>query len=999
MCKRIFSGFVAFTVALGAFVSMPFLMGAVNPNYNENLAWSFDPPAQNAQVFSGRIITVTNSELNANTSGNDFMFAADISSWTKEINTTTTIGGALNMNRFNNFKDANVKDALPYFVSPPSQRQNPNVFILGNNFNENTKSKASFTSQEIELEADGFFVASVSYYAVGGFGAFALVPNDEAPLDDNYVPQIELGQQEWNGANGAVEAQSDWRIAQFFIKTDPLHAQKFSIRLSLGTNIPSLGVIYFQSPQVLQVSEERYNNLYNTANTATKKVVDLSGGLIENYVKADGRSIVMKNDVWVYEEGYDETTAGNFNFVHRPAEKTMQAGAFTTGSFAGRVMSADIPARLNIKEQTQFFLYNASGARNVDFLMISPKTEKPVEWKLDNPFLVRRHQIYMISFYAIGGTAATLRMRDSTWSNDVETAELYTEEKAINMAATTTGTKNGWTLNTFFVSGATGKDMPIDIDFIVQNDAESVGAWLTFDAFDIQRVSNEYYDEHGVEGNTFKIAKNESTSPVANSLMNMGRPASIKNPYPLTPVDWNDNSYAGELNLIRSGIVNTEVSHWNMYNNYGHVLGIPAPINGYSENNNVFMMQNLGLTWQTTQTKPFQLESDRVNIISFYINRQFASNDFNFWITATVKGREVVNLDLSDQHEGWKQYTIAIKESSVTNREVTLKFNLGTADRLSGAGVVFIDNIDVKSIDLDAKMPTNAEYVDLTDSFPFFTGGGFDGLIVKAGEQLEIRNINTEKTVSAKNSLTETLDAGEFYEYRVRAYISPNATATHICEPKITQSIEKGVIKYEREDCADAADHVYGVNFRLDGFEGGFENLKYADIQNMKGLDAEGYAELVFYIRPDNTNELALVVEFGNSTFSYATTVYIKSISLKKITTDDFTLAKESYDKEKAIFDKENKKKKPNQDELKRSAFEHTFMSFITQSWNPEEETNTTPKTRQPFQWHIIVPSLIMGAAVLIALIGFLVRRFKFKLHMDKKYTTYASDDRTSRKK
>ncbi|MCL2228501.1 MAG: hypothetical protein FWC00_01585, partial [Firmicutes bacterium] len=48
---------------------------------------------------------------------------------------------------------------------------------------------------------------------------------------------------------------------------------------------------------------------------------------------------------------------------------------------------------------------------------------------------------------------------------------------------------------------------------------------------------------------------------------------------------------------------------------------------------------------------------------------------------------------------------------------------------------------------------------------------------------------------------------------------------------------------------------------------------------------------------------------------------------------------------------------------------------------------------------YVIVPAVITAVAILVALIGFLVRRFKFRVHIDRKHTSYASDDRSARSK
>jgi hypothetical protein len=202
---------------LTSFVSLPFLLGAGNPYYDENWAYTFLEPSQSHEAFSYKTIDVAGGQLTEFLSqGNDFVYAPSISNWKGNVD-TNAIGGAMNILRFGDFRTTNVStNALSYYTVAPDTIGNNYVFMMGNNLYEDTRRSASFTSNEIVLPANGYYIVSVDFYAVKAFGAFDLVPGNESSLDDGFggemTPRINLSQASFSGggANGIPYYDPDY---------------------------------------------------------------------------------------------------------------------------------------------------------------------------------------------------------------------------------------------------------------------------------------------------------------------------------------------------------------------------------------------------------------------------------------------------------------------------------------------------------------------------------------------------------------------------------------------------------------------------------------------------------------------------------------------------------------------------------------------------------------------------------------------------------------------
>ncbi|MDR0462013.1 MAG: hypothetical protein LBG88_01605 [Christensenellaceae bacterium] len=965
--KRNLATVVSVVLIIGA---LPFALGATNPKYNKNAGFSYLAPEQSQTIFTTRSVELNNANL-AKESANGFVFSADISGWDKKATDTTTIGGALNLRQFSRFKSDYIKRDLSYLKTPPMNIGNDTVFFISNNLHEATASTASFTSPNTEFQADSYYVVSVDFYAVQGFGAFYLIPEEE--FDDNFIPKIDLPQVSYAAeGNPGLVNQSSWKTAQFFVKTDVMETRSFKLGLYLGSmTAESRGAIYFQNPRIDQVNLETFDRIYaeemaDTRESHLKMLLDLeSKDVIENNFKiAEDHGVTFERNVVDPKQTVDTELFGTYS---RPS-----------------ISSSSIPALLNFEDVDYINLPKKSGVAD---LMLIAANNGEASIKLSEPFLIRRHQIYMLSFYSLAysGVNSSMRIRDTQWRD--KKADEFFDSGHKSLTISNKLELNGWNINTFFLTGENYYDALCDIEFWVGQQDSPANDYVIIDpsSFKINRISQEYFEKHGqgLTENSILLDTSTATSSIANSYFNLGTIRSVESPYPLKAKDWELNYAEGNDDLVLSGIVNTELEHWTRYanagvgepSNYGIATVCPGIIGGASPNNNVYMMQNKGRAWQTLTSPAIALGSGVTNLVSFDIMRQYIPADgLVFSVSAFVKGREISKLDLSKSRGGshsivstdWEHYTFAINASVIANHELSLVFSLGTETSNSPAAIVFIDNVLFNQTDKD--IPSDAVKTDLANPLKFFEGAGAQ--LTLLGDSLFIRNNNASMASSAVNTFTESISGGSFYEYRLKVKIVDNLKAYHLCVPEYpTDSNDINDFRGLSIDSPD--DHEYGLNFTLDGFEGGIKNIKYEDVKDMEVLDEDGFTELVFYVRPDQDGDLTLKIAFGDEFMAVTGEIYIRDIKLKQIEEQDFLDAKEQY--KDAIY-----------------------AAFITESYVPQEDTTKGP--RAPVQWWVIAPSLIMAVTILVAIAGFLLRKYTFRLHIDKHHTSYASDDRSARR-
>jgi len=771
----------------------------------------------------------------------------------------------------------------------------------------------------------------------------------------------------------------------FLCYTDYLSDITVSLGLFLGEmgGRASGGVVYYDNVRISQVTQDLYQSAWNNTRPALRQELDL-----RNHVLTE------------FDMRYYDVTLSNFN----PAFSRL-----TGIEMRNNIRNVEIPGVLGFEDHNQVRVWGHSSHAVHNVMMLSAETGIASMTTRDmnlrdrdgarrDTFTLGKNALYMVSFYSLSSPMAqsSFRIRDERfdWNHVSQHLTLFDSgHMGINESGTVH--RNNWALNTFFVTGDVLDDKEVYFEFWIGQEGQAASGWLLIDDFSIVRVSNEYFETHRDADGVQKVERptHSPTAAIPNAHFNYGTVRSAATPFPLRADSWTLET--GDPQHTISGIVNTYPTHWNTHargGNYGIAIN-PRGIRGAHPNNNVFMMQHTRATWQRLSAGEFSLprnEDDRYHILSFEIATVHRpENGMNFFAVLELGGKPISYINLGHERRSgstpvlthWRNYSFAIRDSQITSRNVSISFIMGE-ERPDGRhinaapAVGFIDNIRLSSsnnrgnadIFVDLSNPAGFRVSAINNQSLFFRPRDARAAVANVFNSRDgindILRIETNyfRNTVVENTLTEELSSGNFYEYRVEVRILLH---------EVNNARARRIWQFDdRWNVIDEPDDLdYGVTFRLDGFSGGFENIKPENLVNMSGHDRD-WTTLSFFINADSTRDLNLEIEFGNQWRSVWGIVEIRSMSLHQIEQEEWEQA--------------------------RTDAVHGTAILTEREWTPQRPpAQDTTRERSDLNF-LIIPSIIMGVTILFAIAAVSFRRIKFRRHIRMRHTSYAADDERS---
>ena len=959
---------------------------------------SFAAPNQSDRFTSQPITDILNPAFTDNVP----VFSPTVSGWHGHGQNPNIVMGVYNTHEFDAFINGQFSgiDAgqIPHMfpIESSSSVTEHNVLVMASKNLQGTS--ANFSQTLPEFHADGFFRVTVDFMAVDTNtrpSAIYLTPT-QSFVDGRQNPSITL--------NDGL-----WRTATFLIKTDALEEVTFNLALHLGrSGQTGTGAVYYDNVTVTAYSQTNFAPLwehaYNNDNPLTS-LVDLRVSHIED-IQLPHMAHYEQNSSIVMHENFNSSS----NFIPLGNHSQYTAQIFP------HIPMYQIPRTLNFRYVEE--IHGTNTVHEGDGAMLVSAINSRAGVRYRNPLYsndfslqVGLNELFMISFYSLSTDDSFITIRDTRWGTvQPDFVDIFNSGFLPLQSANTPSadSRNGWVLNTIFLRGAALNDTNftnLNIEFWVGGQNDATG-YMLIDEFSIVKITQEYHDRHLGRLNSLEVNLDglEVTADIDNSHFNLGdnrnttvllpnQNRTISARYPLIAHDWNVEiegvavTNHEEEDRIINGIVNTSVGHWARYGTlatsnvgggsnpaYGPASNAnPGRIGNRSAFNNIYMLQNVEPTHQRVTSSTFILPSDSINIISFYATVDLMSDD-NVWAVIEVDGREVSRIRIESNI--WREYTIEIQTSVFTSPSCTISFVMGDEVLRNTTGVMFIDDVLLNQIHTDTPDMT----VNLSDASqlhrdgrPLFfenaRGFGEETSILTFNQSYNILNIATPgnpKHARIVNTFTETITPGTRYRFTV--YVPVNSM--RVDAPAQGQNV------LEDDYIPD-----WGISLTLiDGTDemltsGGFINLKNEDIQrfaNLKGVPRmvgdrmEICIPFTFIIHPGQNIDLALQIEFGNELQPVVGQMSILETVLEEISLNEFNV-------------------------LSNTA----GVRVITTAVRPPDPEVTTPTPGFSFDW-LIIPSLIMGLAVIIAVTGFTIRRIKFKKHIAKSHNTYARDDSRS---
>ncbi len=758
--------------------------------------------------------------------------------------------------------------------------------------------------------------------------------------------------------NFAVEgiAPQTWQTYYFYISTGAKE-QSVTIDLWLGTDeMPSTGVAFFDEVRGSQLSENAYY-----ASIANKE----DGGKHFEEKALGGRNIIDTNSI---NFNFEKDNSGAINTLVDWKED----GEKTPGAHA-RVFDLDE----GIFTNTTSLAYPGHdlSANNTKALAMWTEEEGYISLK-SQPFEIKSMARYKITARVkttelTGGFSISARETDKI-KNDFEYLSFYTPKSVTSNAISANGTNkfiNEYSEVSICVQGHDRYDSEIELVLnLGSKDAKAKGG-VVVDNIVLEVIDSASFEENS----SLVLGTSESADgAIANGNFNKAEPQDNKLTYPVSPANWKIET-SGLGHKQEAGIINIYNKYFEKYNFYWNEgLANPGSPNKYGTTddvNNILMLFNDTADFQNITSDPFKLEAGSFNKLSF----RFKTLGEGTKINVRLEDEDGVVLlnDKAIASDEWADYECEINAGEAST-SVKLIIELGNSKE-KVKGYAFFDYVELiasskeafdnaqTKVDLSGFMLSldpNGEISNNISSSSAFKGeievgsiGAANGGIIKGkdndsyfyiDDKGEIKSIddgslttnaliietNTPSTYKLSSVFKLTTEADKYYSLSFRLLTSfPGFSGEH-------------------KHGDDVIDGKFGVSVGLSGFD---------SVKNLTSND--GWKEFTILFKASSANEANFSMSLVSDCLE--TTGYAYMTDIKWQTSDEETFNAASG----------------------KSSFGKTLFTSKAANTTDDEkpgDDNSASTETDNMLW-ILIPSLIMGAAVIIAVIGFGLRHVKFK--------------------
>ncbi len=812
----------------------------------------------------------------------------------------------------------------------PNSITDPNnyVYMINNGLNS---TRAGIVSEEFTLDANSHYIISVDV-------ATSLpVFSSRATTEVESVASVYLTGGDINESFTAINTNKNWRTYNFYISTDNFSSTTVTLELWLGIkNLQSsVGAVLFDNARALKYDNNEFFTRLNSQN-------------FTNTNSKYGNYSLTAIDDMVTNASFEDVSLTGWTASYNPNSPMSQVFDGVT-TLDQNFDSATVG---NLSNPGTNLKYN-----NINALYIN-NTEKAGVAYTSDWLTIERQTYYKLSVYVKTQNITENGASVSIVPENEDLSAVTFED--IQTTVTTNSITNNWTKYTFYILGSPFQNERISIklalgDVDATEDLENnlVKGAVFFDDIEVYSINYNQYTNASEDSYTKKVQlyTDGTASTITNAFFNLAD-ANYEGVYPLAPASWtinNDNT--------NSGIISTNKDHFNTHSsNYGYIsledIGFTRLQYDQSDkaDNNLLMIYNPNADFTTYTSASYSMSDNTYYKLT--IDSKTLTNG-NAYIEIVNDSTTLAEFTFSS-NEAWSTYTIYFY-NTYGSKNIQVVLGLGTESENSD-GYAFFDNVIMETIEADefegATANSNTKVIDLSKEEFTLISSETDGIytrpynwtievenedLIDAGvlvgdtNKLVISSIQNDTDVRFTSNFTYTLDTANFYTLTFRVYVEG-----------LTDLEDSGII-------IGLSDTDY----------------KFEKITNNEE------SEFIFYISGEVQSTInpyfGLVTKGANT----AVNAYLSSLELETISEVDFNNMKTSIDEE--------------------AEDAPTNVIVIGTTKSEEEDTTTTPVGGNSFDW-ILLPSLIIGLALIIAIVGVIIRRTKFKKISRTKVANY---DRT----
>lgn len=821
--------------------------------------------------------------------------------------------------------------------------------------------REGYKSSEITLEANSHYYFQIamkteSFNEATEFGSIYL-----SGLKDKDGNKVE--------ASFEKQTAKSWTNYYFFVATGN-ETQKVTIDLWLGTqDMNSYGVAFFDEVFISKYSENLFFDKYyedHASLSATTKLVNLK----------TSSAIDTSSLNFDFEKDYSSE-------ADKLVDWTIDSSITTSTKAHAEVMNINSAEGFEAKTGKAYpgnnFRYN-----NNQSVVLWTDEAATVAIK-SNEIDIKAQAYYKISMLVKTGLES-----GSFYVRLNETEKLFSQTMFVNNSAlkdsyslhsaestgisSTAGNKfnNEYEEVSFYIQGSTYYDSAVTLSLSLGNSSSKALGFAVIDDIKIEHVSSSDYES---ASNKLSLAVSASTQTLANGFFNFTEASDNTLTYPLAPKDF-DLAQEDEKNMA-AGVINTFEDYYNLYeasydwgklSNPAYVQGAPA---SSKDSNNVFMFWNRFEGYQSLATKQtMSLSSQSYFEVSF----EFKTYGSNLTLELVNDENVVLFKDSNITAEGaWQTYKANIFTGEA-GHSIKAILHFGTENQ-KVKGYSFIDNL---------KLETSEENV-----------------FASAENQIDLSNLllNLDPTGQVNSNITNhpafkgTITAGNNAEGGV-AIGNGNTSLTDQYNNPIdkNQDLPNNVLVMR---VGDNSSYKLNSTYKLDVEEGKFYSLSFklltnhfADVKELPTEDENGkaitydYGVTVGLTNFDKPAKFTSNEGWQNYTILFKATA-TESVNLEFIAVSD----REGIYGTAFITDlvwQESDETAYSGAELKDS-YNKTLFTTQTSSAieeTPEEDSDSDSSTdsstsgQSDIAW-LLIPSIITAVAIVIAIVGALLRKVK----------------------
>ncbi|MGD9901349.1 MAG: hypothetical protein AB7S44_02295 [Spirochaetales bacterium] len=833
-------------------------------------------------------------------------------------------------------------------------------------------------------KSSSFVLSSNGYYTI----SFYVKTQDVNGISSTASVYLDGDDQITNSDNSkllSINTYGEWELYKFFVETDSITSQTLNLEFYLGSqnDFTSQGAVFFDEVHIYSVSNDTYYSEINAITTQNNyKILNLKEGVVSNAV-VNGDFEQTINDPETANIGWERLTANN---SMPDSEYAVNGVYYIDGNFNSELTQvATSPTDANIYDNTRALLINNINPASIGFK--------------SSDILIEQHKLYKLSVYVKTSdleNGAILKLIQQNPYGEDNTSYTPVEESitGINTTTKTSVKYENWIEYSFLIRGNMFVDSYANLEVWVGDEDTSEVGYAFFDNVTLTEVTTDQFETLSSGSNVQEadFASSATALTIDNGTFNDVTINTLADTYPYTASNWTQGSDSTNFEYVNStnGVINTNTAHFNdiktnttNYDGFSNPGNLNNVVND-DISNNVFMIGNESITSQYFISESTSLGASAYYEFSFYIQTQSLSAN-NVSVLINTDTTTLITLNGLESDLTWTKYTTYIK-TPADALTVTVKLVMGTTEQ-EISGFAFFDNVVMNNIDEDAYVAAktaggdNTNFVDLNyENFGAISsninGGLYTPLNYTADNVNDVNaefiragvldTANYEASESNFPGLVNPLSASETNSNVLMISSTDDIYYTYTSDytySLIADSYYQVTIYVKTFGLSQLAENTetndddetipYGASIALSGITDSF-----IGIDTQANQTVNDYVAYNFYINTTTAQTFNIILGLGSANGLTKGYAFFSNISVESIDEDTYTSGVALLSNEYPATN---------------------VINYVGESTDTTDtDTDTTDETATSSFDYLLIPTLLLGISVIIAVLGYAIRQINF---------------------